>query len=330
MNINGVQTLQDYHFSNAAKPTRAVNGPSLPGDDPSQATEAPKKPVITVDASQHVKLPGEIDPRQFLTPEGFKSAVETQNLDYDLNNNGVVNIDDLLELLSSFGPAQGADDADAPADAAPQRESVVNTLLADYAADVITLDPPVDDAIDDIAPSRTDGSEFVSTILDEIAQNDDNDGPVLSDVGKTSTVPEVTPFASTLVNDTSLSQGATLDNISQEIYNRLSTAGFLGAPEGLGEFISLGTTADDNAVRTIVGSVEELFAQQSENISQKQAEWAAQRLFTNLEEAGYTKNPPVNVHELVAKLTENTGKGDSVLSALSKFYPDGLGIDIRG
>ncbi|MEM7229306.1 MAG: hypothetical protein AAF432_10890 [Planctomycetota bacterium] len=355
MNINGVQSLQDYNFTTNPKGTRSLPANSLPSGEPNAATtEAPGTlpPVMRSDELTKVELDRPLDPDSFYTPEGMRAAIAEQNLEYDLNGNGVVNIDDMLELLNRM--AERDADADNPADEPTintvARTALTDTSAADLAADVIDSTPTSDVTA---VPTRADTPSVATTIVDVLSETPSND--VVTNPTRAGGVDVATnvvdvlngnneptaeaplradgaaqpSFASTLVDDTSLAPGELATKIADMMFERLSLAGFTSVPTQINDFISENTSGNPSA-RAAIGRLEDLFARQDSSIQAKRAEQLAGNIHSRLEDVGYGKRPPVNIQDIVSKLTDNAGEKSRVLDALSKQYPAGLGINLRG
>jgi Ca2+-binding EF-hand superfamily protein len=279
-------------------------------DDP-QIGQAPVEPETVTD---EIGEP--------LTIEGLEAAWGTDDERYDLNGDGTVNVRDLLALLAQMshsppaGDGEVADSGGAPG-IDPENPGGVTPPLPpeedELTVEGLTEAWGTDDPRYDL---NLDGTVNVQDLLALLAQMSE---------AKPETEPDVAPAVVTS------NQDVPADDV-------------LGEPTPLDLLLKAwGTDNPDYDlnldgvvdVQDLLAMLAELSGGQSGSFTDRAAVTGtvpstAASLVSRLEAAGYTEQPPSNIHELISQLNLPATERASVLSQLADRYPQGLGLDIIG
>lgn len=254
-----------------------------------------------------------------LTVEGLTAAWGTDDARYDLNADGTVNVRDLLELLgrlSQPGPPDGrqigsAGGAESVTDSGPNPPLPPEN--AQLTIEGLTAAWGTNDAIYDL---NADGTVNVSDLLALLAQM--TQAPLEADTGP---APTLIAADNAVSADDGAGEPTPLDLLLQAwgtdnpeydlnldgIVNVADLLAMLGQMSGHHPTASQRLTAASSAAPPVAAS-----------------------LVSKLEEAGFTQQPPSNIHELLGQLDMASTERAAVLAQLAARYPEGLGLDLIG
>ncbi len=230
---------------------------------------------------------------------------------FDINGDGTVNVQDLLQAIQMLSQSQGAApaatssvatdtaDATAPVAAAELAETPTPAQTETVqAAEVLSPAQPTPEAVPVTGPMQ--GPHAVLNITQLVAQ-----------WGQSGTSMDI--------NGDGMVNTADLLQLIAQIGGSNSPGGGEAAPAGAPPVADLAESRVGESVKpeTLSG------------LTDGRMHKLSKAFIERLTAAGYADAPPTNIRDLVAKLNLMPADNQRLLAALQKQYPEGLGVNLR-
>lgn len=310
-NRKGVPATRDLQITPAPQPL--PNAKLLPGANQPQALQANSQPSLATlpadliadisdatlqgapeDALSATNQTPKTDPLQSLL-----DSWDTNNKDNDLNGDGIVNVFDLFQLLSSLKPA----------DQLPVNDNPLSGVLVETTGAKPLPRPDINPAVADADVNALPGVD-TNALTGPVDSKSENPAPLTLEG-------LMAAFGST---------DARFDINSDGTVNVFDLFQFLSSqqPSDLTEKTSVLASVDQNASFTFARTPAE------HRLTEQKLQHMADRLVNRLNDAGFDQHPPANLNEILGQLNINDDQRQIMLQRIGQHYPAGLGVSMIG